>query len=436
MLTRADAWERGADTMIVFRRTMLVVIAALAVGAGFSSAASSTRAASQHWVGVWSASPSDASPLLPSFSDRTLRMIVAPHLGGSTLRLRLSNRFGAGAITLNRIDIALRARGAGIVPGSDRLVRFDHRTAVRIAAGRDVLSDPVPLRFRAFQELAVSVYVAGSIAHPTEHFTTRQTNYLTPPGTGDHASDASGAAFTGTTAFAGFSTGWYFLDAVDVRAQPAVGAVVTLGDSITDGFEGKNVASVEDPVGVNANGRYPDDLARRLLGAHRRLSVLNAGIGGNRVLRSSSGVYGPSALARLQRDVLDQPGVRDVIVLEGINDIGMSPSATSAQIIAGLKHIVARLRRAGLHVLLGTLTPSGGTVTPAYGDSAANAERERVNRWIRSQQTVDVVDFDKAVRNPKHPSQIDPPYDGSDHLHFSLAGYRAMAAAVNLAQLH
>jgi len=412
-----------------------VVVAILAFGAAFSAAASSNRRPSRHWVGVWSASPSDASPFVASLSDRTVRMIVSPHFGGDTLRLHLSNRFGSTAIMLSRIDVALHATGAQIVSGSDRLVRFGGRIVVRIAAGKDVVSDPVRLQFKAFQELVVSVYVAGSVAHPTEHYITRQTNYLTPPGSGDHAADQSSEAFTETTANDGFSAGWYFLDEVDALEAPAVGAVVAFGDSITDGFEGKNTPVVENPVGINANGRYPDDLARRLLKAHRQLSVLNAGISGNRVLRSSSSMYGPSALARLQQDVIDEPGVRDVIVLEGINDIGQSPTATAPQIIAGLKRIISRLRRAGLHVLLGTLTPAGGTVIPSYGDSAANTEREQVNRWIRSQHMVDIVDFDKAVRDPRDPSRIYPPYDDSDHLHFSLAGYRAMAAAVNLAEL-
>jgi lysophospholipase L1-like esterase len=368
------------------------------------------------------------------FSDQTVRMIVAPHFGGRRLRLHLSNRFGTATVTLSRIDVALRARRARIVPGTRRAVRFGGRLAIRIAPGKDVVSDPVRLRFSAFEELVVSIYVAGSIAQPTEHVITRQTNYLSPAGTGDHAGDGSGAAFTETSARGAASTGWYFLDGVDVLARPAVGAVVCLGDSITDGFVATNGPVVENPTGIDANGRYPDDLARRLLKAHRQLSVLNAGISGNQVLTGSGSVSGPNALARLQRDVIDQPGVRDVIVLEGINDIGQS-RASAQRIIAGLKRIVTRLGRAGLHALLGTLSPAGGMILPSYGSAAANAERDRIDRWIRSQHMADVVDFDKAVRDPRHPSRIYPPYDDGDHLHLSLKGYRALAAAVNLAAL-
>ena len=412
----------------VKRRVALVLALGGIAGLFFASAASA------HWVGTWSASPSDASPFVPSLSDQTVRMVVAPHFGGGWVRVHLSNRFGTSPVVLDRVEIALRAGGPALVPGSRRAVRFGGRRVVRIPTGADVVSDAVRLRFAAFQDLAVSVYVAGSIAHPTEHLVTRQTSYLTPRGSGDHASDRIGEAFTGLTAAGGYSTGWYFLDGIDVRAARKVGAVVAVGDSITDGFESNENALTESPAGLNQNGRWPDDLARRLLRAHRQLSVLNAGISGNRVL-SGNPLFGPSALARLQRDVVDEAGVRDVIVLEGINDIGLSPSASPSSIIGGLKRIVLRLRAAHLHVLLGTLTPARGTPLTSYGGVTANEQREQVNHWIRSQHMVQVVDFDKAVRDPRHPDRLSPRYDDGDHLHLSLAGYRAMAAAVDLAEL-
>jgi lysophospholipase L1-like esterase len=361
-------------------------------------------------------------------------MLVTPHFGGDWVRVHLTNRFGTSPVVLNRVEIALGASGATLVPGSRRAVRFGGRRAVPIAAGEDVVSDAVRLPFRAFQELVVSVYVAGSIAHPTEHLVTRQTSYLTPPGSGDHVADRIGAAFTELTGIGGYSTGWYFLDGIDARAPKSVGAVVALGDSITDGFESSKNALTESALGLNANGRWPDDLARRLLRAHRPLSVLNAGISGNRVLTGNS-LFGPSALARLQRDVLDQAGVRDVIVLEGINDIGLSPGTPDSALIAGLKRIVLRLRAAHLHVLLGTLTPAEGTPLTGYGGVVANKKREQVNRWVRSQHMAEVLDFDKAVRDPRDPGRLLPHYDDGDHLHLSLAGYRAMAAAVDLAEL-
>lgn len=379
-----------------------------------------------HWVGSWMAAPSDSAGTL---SDQTVRMIIAPHLGGTRLRLHLSNRFGAGPITLGPVTVAIRGRGAALVPASRRAVRFSGASIVSIPAGRDRLSDPVKLSFHQFQELAISVTISGTIAHPTEHFGTRQTNYLSPVGSGNHTANASAGPFTTTLT----SSGWYFLDGLDVTAPARTGAVVTFGDSITDGYQGNMSPVVEELSTINTNGRYPDDLQRSISRAGVPLSVLNAGISGNRLLQGPPSIFGPSGLSRFRDDALSKPGVTDVIVLEGINDIGQTPGITALEVINGYQRLIHQARAAHIAIQLGTLTPSGGTIIPSYGDAAANILRNTVNHWIRSQHLSNgIFDFDATLRDPTDPSRIDPAYDGSDHLHFNLAGYSAMARAVKL----
>ena len=283
------------------------------------------------------------------------------------------------------------------------------------------------------QTLAISLYVANDVGKPSEHYTARQTSYLTATGTGDHAADTSSGVFTQQ------DTSRPYVEGIDVPAPASVGAVVTFGDSITDGYQGSAPAGIPEVAStVNANGRWPDDLARRLIAAHIPLSGLNAGISGNKVLQNGASgdnydTYGPSALSRLQLDVLAQSGVTTVIWLEGINDIGQQPYATPAQLEAWYIKGIAEMHAAGLRVLQGTLTPSGGA-SGEYGSSAGTAVREQVNTWIRTRSPANgVIDFDDAVRDPSNPSIINPAYDGGDHLHFNLAGYQAMADAVNLA---
>jgi lysophospholipase L1-like esterase len=358
-------------------------------------------------------------------------MIIAPHLGGRTLRVHLTNRFDPAPVTLGPVTIGMAGSGAALVPGSQRPVTFAGRSSITIPAGADAVSDPVKLSFGAFTDLAVSVFIPGSIKYPTEHFITRQTSYLTPRGSGDHATERSGSAFTLTTTDM-FSTGWYFLDGVDVRAPGSTGTVSAFGDSITDGDQAQLRPPREELATIDTNGRYPDDLARRLLAAKIPLSVLNAGISGNELLHSGVPVLGPSGPSRFDLDALAQAGVTDVIVLEGINDIARTPPATASQLIAAYERLIEQAHQAGVAIQLGTLTPAGGA-PPAYGDAAANAVREQVNRWIRTQRFSDgIVDFDAAVRDPQDPARIDPAYNGGDDLHFNLAGYQAMAGAVNL----
>jgi lysophospholipase L1-like esterase len=403
-----------------------VVAAALALG--FAPAPSSAASCSEHWVGSWAASPSDGS-LLQLLTSQTLRMIVAPHLAGSSLRVHLSNRFGLLPVTLGPVTVGVRSSGAGLVPGTEHGVNFNGQTTVTIPAGGDVVSDPVPLTFAAFQDLAVSIDVPGIVVDPTEHFITRQTSYLSPLLSGDHSADTSASAFTQTTTGTN-STGWYFLDGIDVLAPGDVGAVVAFGDSITDGYQG-TLSATEQLSTIDANGRYPDGLERRLISAQVPLSVLDAGIGSNMLLMST-GPSGPSGLSRFATDALGQAGVTDVIVLEGLNDI--VAGATANQLIGAYEQLIAQAHAAGVRLQLGTLTPTAGS--EYIGTANDNAVREQVNQWIRTQQLSDgVIDFDAAVADPNDPAEINPAYDGGDHLHFNLAGYQAIANAINLDSL-
>jgi lysophospholipase L1-like esterase len=389
-------------------------------GCGGSSARPASACGASRWVGAWSADPSDA--LNHGLVDQTVRTILTPDLAGDTLRVRLSNRLGAAPVTFQAASVGLRrGSAAALEPGSRRPLTFAGTAAVTVAAGADATSDPVGLAIKPSTDVAVSLFVSGASGPATEHTIGQQTSYFSAPGSGDHTGEDAGAAFTLPT------TARYFVSGVDVRKSAAVGDVVALGDSITDGYGGP----------ADGNDRYPDFLARRLAAEapDRRLSVVNAGIGGNKVLTDGRlELAGPAALDRLDADVIAAPGASDVIVLEGINDI--AAQATPQQIIAGLGRIVGRLHGAGLAVQLGTLTPFGATPAAGARASAAEAARLEVNRWIRAGGGADAtIDFDAAVRDPGVPSHLDPRYDSGDHLHPNAAGRRAMAGAVSLAGL-
>lgn len=392
------------------------------------------------WVGVWSAPPSDASRgtgigdgidgsgnVKSEIRDDTVRAILTPTHGGATLRVRLSNRFGTAPVTFGHATVARRRSGAALVPGTVTELRFAGRRSVTVPAGEDVLSDAAALSFDAFQSLAVDVWVPAGTGKPTEHFSARQTSFLTPDGAGDRAGELSGGAFTERT------TGRPFVVGVDALARADTGAVLAFGDSLTDGYQGSPVGVPEAREGIDADARYPDVLARRLRAAGRPLAVLNMGIGGNRVLRDGSAQYGPSALKRLDSDVLAQGGVTTVIWMEGLNDIGQNPPAGVAELIDGYRTGIARMQAAGLRVLQGTLTPFGNTDDR---DEGLEGKRLQVNDWIRRSTVADgVIDFDAVVRDPADPSRLQRRYDGGDGGHLNSAGYRALGEAVPLDRL-
>jgi lysophospholipase L1-like esterase len=419
------------------RLTTLVaaLVAAAALLTGPSAAGAQADTCVPHWVGSWAASPSDGGSSRTQLKDQTLRMIVSPHLAGSQVRIRLDNRFGKTQSTVGPVTVALQDTGASIRAQTLRQVTFNGAPKVTMSAGGSVTSDAVDLEVKPFEQVAISVAVTGTISDPTEHLITRQRSFLSGVGSGD-LTGQTGAAGFGPSATGDHSAGWYLLSGLDVLASGRTGAVVAFGDSITDGFQGKRTPLFEDFGTLDSDTRYPDLLQRRLDAAGVPLSVLNAGISSNRLLADGPAPQaGTSALGRFGVDALSRPGVTDVIVLEGINDIGIGV-ASAAQIIGALQQLVADAHAAGVRIRLGTLTPAGGTTLPTYGDLLGDPPRQQVNAWIRSQRVADgVVDFDAAVRDPSAPTRLAPAYNGSDYLHLSPAGHQALADAVDLSTL-
>ncbi len=408
------------------------VLAAVPATASGPSPAVPTNSAVP-WVSAWQGSPvgggtieGAACPADQGLDDQTVRNVVFLSAGGDRVRIRLTNVFGTRPLQVGTASVALAGSGAATVPGSIRPVRFGGRSSILIAAGGEALSDPVPLRVQALQRLAVSVYLPRATGPATQHWDAQQDNFLAG---GNRAAAPGPAAFTTTISC------WMFADGVDVSPPPRVaGAVVTLGDSITDGFGSTD----------NANRRYPDYLARRLQARPgRTLSVSNAGISGNDLLTFRTDlpfgvVFGPPAPARLARDVLTQAGARSVILLEGINDIGAF-STPASDLIQADQQVIAQAHQAGVRIYGATLVPFGGSngqYGGDYGSPAGERQRQRLNHWIRTSGAFDAVfDFDRALRDPAQPDRLLPQYDSGDHLHPGDAGYRKMADTVDLAIL-
>jgi lysophospholipase L1-like esterase len=355
------------------------------------------------WIGTWETAPVWADPAA-TFTDVTLREVVHTSIGGRRVRVRFSNGFGTQPLTIAHASIALRGNGAGARVAPIAL-KFAGRSAITVPPGSQVLSDPLDLHVPPRGDLVVSLYLPGPTGPATTHLLSFQTNYST---VGDHTMDTAGAAFTTTY------TKWYFLSGVDVATTQATGSIVAFGDSITDGARSR----------TDENGRWPDVFASR---AHD-IGVLNAGISGNRILLDG-GHYGVDALARFDRDVLAQTGVRSIVVLLGINDIQQKPQeGDPTKIETGLLQIASQAHEHGLKVMIGTLMPIEGSY--AYSPQI-EATRQAVNTFIRTSRLFDgVCDFDKALRDPADAHRMLPVYDGGDHLHPSPEGLRAMGALV------
>lgn len=381
-------------------------------------AATAAAAESANWVDTWSSAPDSSGPLLKT---QTVREFARISVGGSKLRVQLSNLFGSAPLTVGPVHVAVHAEGPAIVPGSDHALLFNGKPEVTIPKGESVWSDPVGMDVKPLQELAVSFYVpASAVDSPsTLHNAGIATAYIN-----EHGDATSAVQFPADEN----SGNRFLLTDIAVSGPEARDTIVAFGDSITDG-----VGSTQ-----NANQRWPDDLAARLQQDPKlsAIGVANSGIGGNRVLHDN---FGPSALSRFDRDALDKPGVRWIVLLEGINDIGGSGYAIDAkdkisaqQIIDGMKTLIARAHARHIKIYGATLTPYGGNGWP-YHSVTGEQQREAVNAWIRSSGAFDgVVDFDKAVRDPAHPLQMLAAYDSGDHLHPNSAGYKAMANAIDL----
>jgi lysophospholipase L1-like esterase len=383
--------------------------------------------AQTRWIGSWAASQQLVEPgnaLDPAdLGNLTLRQIVHLSVGGSEIRLRLSNRFGAIPLHLTAVHVAspLSSSSDRVAPVSDTALTFSGSPEVTIPAHADYLSDAVSFPAKALADVAITLHLDAAPAEQTGHPGSRATSYIT------HGDVASAPQFHGAKTV----DHWYFIAGIDVLAPAGAGAVAILGDSITDGH------------GATTNGddRWTDVLAQRLQAepGTRNLAVMNEGIGGNRLLTDG---LGPNALARFDSDVIAQPGVRYVIILEGINDIGMlgrtgevpraEHEALVRRIIGAYEQMIARAHTAAIKVIGATIMPFAGS-NYYHPGAASEADRQAVNEWIRTPGHFDgIIDFDEVTRDPEHPERLLPAFDSGDHLHPSPAGYSAMARAVPL----
>lgn len=357
-------------------------------------------------VATWASS---ADRIGAAADGRGYRLVVRTSVGGTGLRVRLSNAFGDQPVTFGNVHAGLQRDGAALVPGSNRRLTFGGARSVTVPAGGIVYSDPLPVRLPAASKLVVSLYVPRAGGVLTGHWMAMQTSYTTD---GDHTAQESGANWTQRTG------SWFYLDAVTVRPRPAAGAVAVLGDSITDGWQST----------TDLDRRWPDHLARRLRASPTTAvkGVANQGIAGNKVLTDGPG---QSALNRLSRDVLSLPGLRTVFLFQGVNDIKAEPGATAGQLIAGYRRLADRVHAAGKCVVAATIAPYKGW--PEW-DPAGEAVRRKVNAFIRTSGEFDAVtDFDRVLRSPHDPERIRRAFDGGDHLHPNDKGMRAMADAVD-----
>ncbi|MET7858220.1 SGNH/GDSL hydrolase family protein [Streptomyces sp. NPDC005318] len=370
-----------------------------------------TGDARTHQVVTWGAGMQETTGPV---AGQTVRNIVHTSVGGDNLRVSLSNVAGNAPVTFDGVTVGVQADGANLVEGSNRQVTFGGSTSVTIPPGAEVLGDPIPGNFPPEQNLAVSVHTSDIGGAVTGHNMFRtQFSYISTDG--NHAADESASAFTTSV------SRWFWVAGLIVDVPKEVDTLVAFGDSITDGYDST----------PNANNRYPDHLARRLLAGPEphRFGISNQGISGNKVLADGKG---DSAQARFARDVLSQPHVSTVIMMEGGNDIG-ADNASAQQLISAYQQMVTRARSRGICVIGGTLTPFEGS---GYYSPERETVRQAVNDWIRTSGAFDaLVDFDKATRDPERPTRLLPAYDSGLHLHLNDAGYRAMANAVNLQDL-
>ena len=371
------------------------------------------RGDESRWVGTWAASPQRTEPAnmppAPGLADATLRQVVHVSLGGRRLRVRFSNAFGAKPLTILSAHVATPAGGAAIRAESRKPLAFGGRSSVTIPQGAPVVSDPIDFDLAPLSDLAVTVRVKDSTDAITGDPGARCTSYL----------QAGDAVAEPDLPRAARTPHWYYLCGVDVDAPDSqAAAVAVLGDSITDGRGSP----------TDGNGRWTDHLARRLHEREgtARVGVLNQGLGGNRLLNDG---LGPNSLARLDRDVLAQPGVRWLVVLEGINDLG-TRSATARDLIGAYEQIIRRAHARGIKTYGATILPCEGSF---YFKPELEAARQEVNAWIRGSGRFDaVIDFDAATRDPQQPSRLSAAADGGDHLHPGPEGYQTMAGVVNL----
>jgi lysophospholipase L1-like esterase len=390
----------------------------------------------QQWVATWAAAPQEIPDDQAQHFDRaqTIRLIVHLTLGGHTLRLRISNLYGATSLHIGAAHVALRGGGAQIEAGTDRPLMFGTRRSVSIPSGESLVSDAISFDVDPEADLVVSLFLPDGAVGTTGHLLARQTNYAAAQ-TGD---------VTGVLEFPiGHSfRSWPFIVGVDVSGARPAAALVAFGDSLVDG----------DGSTTDANQRWPNLLAHRLIAAGEPLAVVNEGIIANRLLRGVApemrgkfgGIPGDAALDRFSRDVLDQAGVRCVIVRTGTNDLGfpgsfasVGESVSAADILAGYRQLAARAHARGLALFVTTIPPfEGAKVGPGYYSESKERVRQQVNARIRHGGGFEgYFDFDAVLRDPSDPARIAAQYDSGDHLHPNDLGYRALADSVPLTRL-
>ena len=399
----------------------------LAVLAHSTPARAQTAPMNATWVGSWAASqqiPEPQNALAPDdMRDVTVRQIVRLSVGGATLRVHLSNAFGTEPLRFSSVHIArpISPASSAIDPKSDRALTFSGASDVIVPAGAEYISDPVDYPVAPLSSLAITFHLDAPPARETGHPGSRATSYYAP---GDLVSSAD-------LLDAKHVDHWYQISGVDVVSAPGAASIVALGDSITDGHGST----------TNGNDRWTDILAERLQtsASTRSIGVLNQGIGGNHLLTDG---LGPNVLARVDRDVLAQTGVRWVIVFEGVNDLGgltrtgevpaADHSALVARILTAYQQIIVRAHSHGIRVIGATVTPYTGSDYYHPGPASEN-DRQAINAWIRTPGHFDeVFDFDKTVRDPSQPDRLLPGYDCGDHLHPGPAGYKAIGDSIPL----
>ncbi len=382
-------------------------------------------AASPEWLGTWATSqqiPEPHNSIDPNdLQDATLRQIIHLSVGGKMLRVHLSNAFGIEPLHITSVHIAqpVSTSSAKIDPATDKALTFGGSNDVTIPAAAEYISDPIEYPVAALSNLAITIHLETPPLQQTGHPGSRSTSYLA------HGDLVSAVDLPDAKTM----EHWYWISGVDVDAPAGAAAVVVLGDSITDGHA----------TTTNGNDRWTDVLAQRLQASPstRMISVLNQGLGGNRLLLDG---LGPNAVSRIDRDILSQPGVKYVIVLEGVNDLGVAgrrPNAPQSvhdalvhQMIGAYEQIVARAHEHGIKIFGATILPYGGSF---YDHPGEQADWQAVNDWIRAPGHFDaVIDYAKTMADPAHPDALLPAYDSGDHLHPGPAGYRVMGGAVPL----